>query len=179
MPARLQHVKRAARVHEVAAEKLRARLAAQVTAEERRCKRNAEAYTRARRTIAANRGTLLDYSYVSVSRKPELLTPSVHVSRMMGVGGLTRVSAMMCVFWVSVSHRCPEALNHDLCPDDMKRRATAGAVSAALRELRPVEIVGLYEDVLESHQVAVLPKTHNACCQYVTSTRVHASVGFA
>ncbi len=56
MHAKVQHAERAARVHEAAAEKLRARLAAQVTAEERRCKRNAEAYARAKRTVAVNRG---------------------------------------------------------------------------------------------------------------------------
>ncbi len=47
---------------------------------------------------------------------------------------------------------------------------TAGAVSAALRELRPVEIVGLYEDVLEGFQVpcpTILPV-------YVTGTHAHA-----
>lgn len=37
---------------------------------------------------------------------------------------------------------------------NMKGRITAGAVSAAVRELRPVEVVGLYEDVLERFQVA-------------------------
>ncbi len=52
---RLQQAERAARVHEAAAEKLRARLAVQVTSEERRCKRNAEAYARAKRAVAANR----------------------------------------------------------------------------------------------------------------------------
>ena len=56
MRAKVQHAERAARVHEAAAEKLRARLAAQVTAEERRCKRNSDAYTRAKRTLAANKG---------------------------------------------------------------------------------------------------------------------------
>ena len=60
MQAKVQHAERAARVHEAAAGKLRARLAAQVTAEERRCKRNAEAYTRAKRTIAANKGVVFN-----------------------------------------------------------------------------------------------------------------------
>ena len=36
---------------------------------------------------------------------------------------------------------------------DLKGRVTAGAVSAALRELRPVEIVGVYEDTVESLKV--------------------------
>ena len=60
MQARVQHAERAARVHEATAEKLRARLTAQVTAEERMRTRNAEAYTRAKRAVAANRGSLLD-----------------------------------------------------------------------------------------------------------------------
>lgn len=59
MQAKMQHAERAARVHEATAEKLRARLAAQVTAEERRRTRNAEAYTRAKRAVAANGGSLL------------------------------------------------------------------------------------------------------------------------
>ena len=53
---RLQQAERAARMHEAAADKLRARLATQVTSEERRCKRNAEAYARAKRIVAADRG---------------------------------------------------------------------------------------------------------------------------
>lgn len=36
---------------------------------------------------------------------------------------------------------------------DLKGRVTAGAVSAALRELRPVEIVGVYEDTIEGLKV--------------------------
>ena len=39
-------------------------------------------------------------------------------------------------------------------------------MSAALRELRPVEIVGLYEDVLESFQVALLLKSHSHLYPY-------------
>ncbi len=37
--------------------------------------------------------------------------------------------------------------------DNLKGRVTSGAVSAALRELRPVEIVGLYEDTIEGLKV--------------------------
>jgi hypothetical protein len=39
------------------------------------------------------------------------------------------------------------------CAGDLKGRVTAGAVSAALRELRPVEIVGVYEDSIEGLKV--------------------------
>ena len=73
MQARMQHAECRARLHEAAAEKLRARLAAEVTAEERRCKRNAEAYKRAKRTIASNRGMLLGShldSYLSTFKEP-------------------------------------------------------------------------------------------------------------
>ena len=87
--ARAQHAEHAARLHEAAAEKLRAKLADDVTAQERRCERNAKAYARMKRTLAANKG-----------------------------------------------------------------RATAGMMSAAVRELRPVEIVGLYEDTIESLEVS-------------------------
>ncbi len=40
-----------------------------------------------------------------------------------------------------------------ICAGKVKGRITAGTVSAALRELRPVEIVGLYEDAVEGVQV--------------------------
>jgi hypothetical protein len=55
--ARTHQAKRAARMHEAAAEKLRARLAGSITAEERRAKRNAGAYARVKRTLAASKGT--------------------------------------------------------------------------------------------------------------------------
>lgn len=40
-----------------------------------------------------------------------------------------------------------------ICAGKVKGRITAGTVSAVLRELRPVEIVGLYEDAVEGVQV--------------------------
>ena len=42
-----------------------------------------------------------------------------------------------------------------ICPGNPKGRITAGAVSAALRELRPVEIVGLYEAAMDDLQVGL------------------------
>ena len=63
-----------------------------------------------------------------------------------------------------------------MCSGNMKGRVTAGTVSAALRELRPVEIVGLYEDVSEDFQVHCLP-TVFVC---VTGTaRVHSAQNVA
>ena len=58
--ARTHQAERAARMHEAAAEKLRARLASSITAEERRAKRSADAYARVRRTLAASKGTSLE-----------------------------------------------------------------------------------------------------------------------
>ena len=52
-------------------------------------------------------------------------------------------------------------------------------MSAALRELRPVEIVGLYEDVLESFQVALLLKSHSHLFRTPGAANVHASGGGA
>ena len=59
MTALVQQAERTARKHEVAADKLRARLADDLAAQERRAKRNADAYTRVKRALAASKGHLL------------------------------------------------------------------------------------------------------------------------
>ena len=56
MRGKVQHAECAARKHEVAADKLRARLADDAAAQERRAKRNADAYARAKRALAASKG---------------------------------------------------------------------------------------------------------------------------
>ena len=58
MRAMKQQAERAARKHEVASDKLRARLADDMAAQERRAKRNADAYARAKRALAASKGQL-------------------------------------------------------------------------------------------------------------------------
>lgn len=60
--ARRHQAERAARMHEAAAGKLRARRASSIAAEERRAKRNADAYARVKRTLAASKGTSLEES---------------------------------------------------------------------------------------------------------------------
>ena len=52
-----------------------------------------------------------------------------------------------------VSHESEAQLRGCRCAGNPKARITAGTMSAAMRELRPVEIVGLYEDVTESLEV--------------------------
>ena len=52
-------------------------------------------------------------------------------------------------------------------------------MSAALRELRPVEIVGLYEDVLETFQVTLLLERHSNLLHKPGAASVQASGGCA
>ena len=59
MRAMVQQAERTARKHEVAADKLRARLADDMAAQERRAKRNSDAYARAKRALAVSKGHLL------------------------------------------------------------------------------------------------------------------------
>ena len=59
MRAAVQQAERAARKHKVAADKLSVRLADDTAAQERRAKRNADAYARAKRALAASKGQLL------------------------------------------------------------------------------------------------------------------------
>ncbi len=57
--ARTHQAEHAARMHETAAEKLRARVSSSIATEERRAKRNADAYARLKRRLAARKGISL------------------------------------------------------------------------------------------------------------------------
>ena len=138
--ARTHQAERAARMHEAAAEKLRARLASSIAAEERRAKRNADAYARVKRTLVASKGIPLE--------------EGPHINRFTWV--FCNLTCMGLCCWAPAQdlpvHVC--MYRRVVCrAGDRKGRVTAGAVSAALRELRPVEIVGVYEDTIEGLKV--------------------------
>ena len=101
----------------------------QVRAEERRLSRDADAHRRIKHALAAHRG---DESLSTAGKSPEDATPGPKRQVKDGVAGM---------------HGAGEP----------KGRSAAGAVAAAVRELRPVEVVGMYEARLEGLEVPPLP----------------------
>ena len=146
MRAMVQQAERAARKHEVAADKLRARLADDMAAQERKAKRNADAYARAKRTLAVSKGHLLQREAPA-----SVLTCCHQLSHC--TQPVSFVSAHIAGPGTVVSHESESQLLGCCCAGNPKARITAGTMSAAMRELRPVEIVCLYEDVTESLEV--------------------------